>query len=178
MARPSWLPAEDPVSTKPRPPCERAESRRRCLSSCSWGSQATCATRLPVASQACDTGADRPCRPRNGGDWWVSPSGKTHVGEEKNHNRKGNPKAPDLTVNLAWPDGNGFTQCSNEYYAISMALESSNPAHSASPTPEDYEQYAALLRDRTAYLRKGTPVSHFASMKADRSRRVPARKFG
>jgi hypothetical protein len=68
---------------------------------------------------------------------------------------KETPKAPDLTVNLAWPDGNGFTQCSNEYYAISMALENSNPAHSASPTPEDYEQYAALLRDQNRLLAEG-----------------------
>ena len=64
-------------------------------------------------------------------------------------------KAPDLTVNLAWPDGNGFTQCSPEYSSISSRLEFSNPNGRASPTPEDYEFYAGLLRERNRLIAAG-----------------------
>ena len=47
------------------------------------------------------------------------------------------PIPPKLDVNLEWPDGKGFTQCSAEFRENSMDLERSNPAGSAIPDPSD-----------------------------------------
>jgi hypothetical protein len=58
------------------------------------------------------------------------------------------PKTPALTINLEWPDGKGFTQCSREYYENSTSLEIFNPAYLPRESPEDYEQFAAYLRER------------------------------
>ena len=40
------------------------------------------------------------------------------------------PKPPKLDVNLEWPDGKGFTQCSAEFLQNSISLETFNPAGS------------------------------------------------
>lgn len=68
---------------------------------------------------------------------------------------KPTPTTPDLTVNLAWSDRNGYTQCSGEYSRISNALAFFDPAHSASSTPEAYQRYATLLRERNRLIAEG-----------------------
>jgi hypothetical protein len=74
-------------------------------------------------------------------------------------------RAPDLTINLGWPDSAGFTQCSNDYYSVCMSLETFNPASFASPTPEDYERYAELLRERNRLIAEGHTGKSFRLVK-------------
>jgi hypothetical protein len=86
-------------------------------------------------------------------------------------------RAPDLTINLGWPDSSGFTQCSNDYYSICMSLETSNPSSFSSPTPEDYEQYAALLRERNRLIAEGHTGKSFRIVKLPPCRRRHTTKF-
>jgi hypothetical protein len=64
-------------------------------------------------------------------------------------------KAPELTVNLEWPHGKGFTQCSHEYNDNHNSLDFFNPAKYSQPRPEDYEQYAVYLRERARLIAEG-----------------------
>jgi hypothetical protein len=65
------------------------------------------------------------------------------------------PNTPALTINLEWPDGKGFTQCSREYHENSTSLQFSNPAYLPRERPEDYERYAAYLRERDRLIAEG-----------------------
>jgi hypothetical protein len=47
-----------------------------------------------------------------------------------------------------------------------MSLEAFNPASFSSPTPEDYEQYAALLRERNRLIAEGHTGKSFRLVKA------------
>lgn len=87
---------------------------------------------------------------------------------------KAPPKLSQLIVNLEWPDGNGFTQCSNEYFDNSISLEHYNPCRYASSRPEDYEQYAALLRERDRLIEEGHTGKSF---RYDQSRPAPNGKL-
>lgn len=87
------------------------------------------------------------------------------------------PPKPVLSVNWAWPDGNGFTQCSHEYYSVSTSIETFNPAKHASPSPEDHEQYAALLRERQRLIAEGHTGKSFRFVKSEPGSEHPNKKM-
>ncbi len=75
------------------------------------------------------------------------------------------PRQPKLDVNLEWPDGKGFTQCSADFHSNSMDLEFSP---TASAIPERYERYAHLLRERDRLIKEGHTGRAFRYEKTDR----------
>ena len=72
---------------------------------------------------------------------------------------------PKLDVNLEWPDGKGFTECSADFHRNSMDLERSHPT--ASAIPERYERYAHLLRERDRLIKEGHTGRAFRCEKTD-----------
>ena len=78
------------------------------------------------------------------------------------------PKPPKLDVNLEWPDGKGFTQCSAEFLQNSISLETFNPTGSA--IPERYEHYAGLIRERDRLIKEGHTGRAFRYEKTGRPR--------